>query len=192
MNLLLENVAKHVNLTPEEQELFLNSFTRHHYPAKTLLLKEGEVSKESIFVLSGILRNYCINYDLAEHTLSFASTGWWIADMYSFLTQQPGQSFIEVVEEAEVLSQTYEQRLKLFDQIPKIERFQRILIERSLIANQQRLMNNLSLPAEERYEKFCERFPDIIYRLPQKQIASYLGITPQFFSKMKRKILKGE
>lgn len=88
-----------------------------------------------------------------------------------------------------ILTMTRTQQLALFDRVPKMERYFRILIERSLIANQQRLMDNLSLTAEERYERFCERYPDIKNCLPQKQIASYLGITPEFFSKLKKRIL---
>lgn len=192
MELLLKNVAKHVQLSKEEEQVLLDSFTTVHYPARTQLLKSGEICVTSTFVLSGILRNYCTDNQITEHTMNFATTGWWIADMYSFLSQQPGNSYIEVVEDAVVMTQTREQQLAIFDRIPKMERFFRILLERSLIANQQRLMDNMALSAEERYERFCLRFPTIKYNLPQKQIASYLGITPEFFSKMKKRLLTGK
>lgn len=189
MNLLLESIAKHVTLTPLEQEIVLNSFESQRYSAKEKLLIEGEVCHNSSFIVSGILRNYFVDDQIVEHTVSFATNGWWIADMYSFLSEKPGNTYIEVVEDAMVLTLTRKKQLELFDQVPKIERYFRILIERSLIANQQRLMDNLSLTAEERYERFCERFPDIVHCLPQKQIASYLGITPEFFSKLKKRML---
>lgn len=192
MKLLLENIARFVQLNSKEEALLLDSFKKEDYSAKTILLREGEVCLSHIFVLSGILRHYSIGDELDEHTLSFSSKDWWAGDMYSFLAQKPGASYIEVIEDAVVLTQTREKQLELFDQIPKMERFYRILIERSLVANQQRLMDKMRLSAEERYQRFSERYPDIMYRLPQKDIASYLGITPQFFSKMKRKILKGE
>jgi len=189
MNLLLESITKHVTLTPLEQEIVLNSFESQRYSAKEKLLIEGEICHNSSFVVSGILRNYFVDDQIVEHTVSFATNGWWIADMYSFLSEKPGNTYIEVVEDAMVLTLTRKKQLELFDQVPKIERYFRILIERSLIANQQRLMDNLSLTAEERYERFCERFPDIVHCLPQKQIASYLGITPEFFSKLKKRML---
>ena len=189
MDILLESIAKHVTLTDIEQKVVLDSFESHRYSAKEKLLNEGEICYNSTFIISGILRNYFVDDQLVEHTVSFATNGWWIADMYSFLSQKPGNSYIEVVEDAMVLTLTREQQLNLFDQVPKMERYFRILIERSLIANQQRLMDNLSLTAEERYERFSERFPDIQYCLPQKQIASYLCITPEFFSKLKKRML---
>jgi CRP-like cAMP-binding protein len=189
VDILLESIAKHVTLTEVEQKIVLDSFESHRYSAKEKLLVEGEICYNSTFVISGILRNYFVDDQIVEHTVSFATNGWWIADMYSFLSQKPGNSYIEVVEDAMVLTMTREQQLNLFDQVPKMERYFRILIERSLIANQQRLMDNLSLTAEERYERFCERFPDIKHCLPQKQIASYLGITPEFFSKLKKRML---
>lgn len=192
MDLLLQNIAKYVALSKEEQEIVLNTYTTTRYPAKTLLLKEGEVCVNSTFVLSGILRNYCKDAQDVDHTISFAANGWWIADMYSFLSQKPGNSFIEVVEDAIVMTITREQQEELFDRVPKMERFFRILIERSLVANQQRLMDNMTLSAEIRYTKFLERFPEIKYCLPQKQIASYLGVTPEFFSKMKKRMLLGK
>lgn len=189
VDILLENIAKHVTLTKEEEKIILDSFESHRYSAKDKLLQQGEVCHNSTFVVSGILRNYFVDDQIVEHTVNFASNGWWIADMYSFLSQKPGNSYIEVVEDAMILTMTRTQQLALFDRVPKMERYFRILIERSLIANQQRLMDNLSLTAEERYERFCERYPDIKNCLPQKQIASYLGITPEFFSKLKKRIL---
>lgn len=191
-NLLLQNVARFVNLSEEEEELLIASFTYEKHPAKTMLLKEGELCNANTFVLSGILRNYTVDGDLHEHTISFALKDWWIGDMYSFLSQKPGDSFIEVIEDAEILTQTRQEQLALFDKIPKMERYYRILIERSLVAGRQRLLDNMRLSAEERYGKFLKRYADIAYHVPQKDIASYLGVTPQFFSKMKRKMLKGE
>jgi CRP-like cAMP-binding protein len=122
--------------------------------------------------------------------LSFACEGWWIGDMYSLLSQKPGTLFIEVLEDAEVVLLSKENQEQLYLEIPKLERFFRILTENSLVANQERLMDNLSLTAEERFEKFCKKYPTLIQKLPQKQIASYIGVTPEFFSKMKRKLLK--
>jgi CRP-like cAMP-binding protein len=192
VDLLLQSIAKHVTLTKEEQQIVLDSFTVTRYPAKTKLLSAGEVCINSTFVLSGILRNYCLDDQAVDHTVSFAAQGWWIADMYSFLSQKPGNSFIEVVEDAIVMTMSRDHQLALFDRVPRVERYFRVLIERSLVANQQRLMDNLTLPAEERYTRFLERFPEIKYCLPQKQIASYLGVTPEFFSKMKKKMLIGK
>ena len=190
MELILENIAKHVSLTAEEQALFLSKLETKTYKPKTILLNAGEVCKHSYFVNSGILRSFNINDNIVEHVLSFACEGWWMSDMYSFFSQKPGQLFIEVLEEAEVVSLSKENQEQLYLEIPKLERFFRILIENSLVANQQRLMDNLSLPAEERFEKFTTKYGSLVHKIPQKQIASFIGVTPEFFSKMKARLLK--
>lgn len=190
MNLLLENIAKHVSLTPEEQTHFLSLTETKSYKAKTILLKEGEVCTYSFFVTKGILRSYTIDENGVEHVVSFACPGWWIADMYSYLSQRPGQLYIEVNEDAEVILLSKENQEQLYHDIPKTERFFRILIENSLVANQQRLIDNLTFTAEARYDKFSKKYAALIHFLPQKQIASYIGVTPEFFSKMKARLLK--
>lgn len=190
MNAILENINKHVTLTPQEQDLFLSKTETQHYKAKTVLLNAGEICKHSYFVNSGVLRSFNINDNIVEHVLSFATNGWWISDMYSLLSQKPGNLFIQVIEDAEVVILSKVNQEILYKEIPKLERFFRILAENSLVAHQQRLMDNLSLTAEERFDKFCKKYTNLIYNVPQKQIASYLGVTPEFFSKMKSKMLR--
>jgi CRP/FNR family transcriptional regulator, anaerobic regulatory protein len=188
--LILENIGKLVCLTEAEQSLILSKIEVRQYKAKTLILRAGEVCTHSYFVESGLLRSFTINDHIVEHVMSFACAGWWIGDMYSLLSQQPGTLFIEVMEDAEVVLLSKENQEALYQSIPKMERFFRILTENSLVANQERLMDNLSLTAEERFEKFCKRYPSLIQQVPQKQIASYIGVTPEFFSKMKSKMLR--
>lgn len=190
MALILENISKIVALTPEEQQLFLSRTETQHYKAKSILLHAGEIAKYSYFVNYGLLRSFSINDNIVEHILTFACEGWWIGDLYSLLSQKPGNLFIEVLEDAELVLLDKANQEILYSEIPKLERFFRILTENSLIANQERLMDNLSLSAEERFEKFQKKFPTLLQRVPQKQIASYIGVTPEFFSKMKTKLLR--
>lgn len=190
MNLLLKNIAKHVTLTEEEEERVLFLTEEQSYKAKTILLKAGEVCTQSYFVNKGILRSYTVDENGVEHVVSFACPEWWIADMYSYLSQRPGQLYIEANEDAEVIVLTKENQEKLYYEVPKMERFFRILIENSLVSNQQRLIDNLTFSAEARFDKFSRKFKSILPYLPQKQIASYLGVTPEFFSKMKSKMLR--
>ncbi|WP_395051890.1 Crp/Fnr family transcriptional regulator [Flavobacterium sp.] len=110
--------------------------------------------------------------------------------MYSYISGKPGNLFIEVLEDAEVVIITKENQQILFEKIPKLERFFRILSENSLVTHQERLMDNLSLSAEERFDKFCKKYPTLIQKVPQKQITSYIGVTPEFFSKMKSRMLR--
>ena len=190
MALIIENIEKIIPLSELEKELILSKIEVKNYKAKTVLLNAGEICKHSYFVNSGILRSFNINDNIVEYVLHFACEGWWIGDMYSLLSQKPGNLFIEVNEDAEVVILSKENQEELYLKIPKLERFFRILTENSLVAHQERLMDNLSLSAEERFEKFCSKYPTLIQRVPQKQIASYIGVTPEFFSKMKAKMLR--
>ena len=158
---ILENISRIVTLTPQEQALFLSNVETKNYKAKTILLNAGEICKHSYFVNSGLLRSFNINDNIVEHVLQFACEGWWIGDMYSLLSQKPGNLFIEVMEDSEVVLLPKENQEKLYTEIPKLERFFRILTENSLVSNQERLMDNLSLTAEERFEKFCKKYPTL-------------------------------
>lgn len=190
MSLLIDNINKIITLTPEEEKLILSQVEVKPYKSKSLLLKSNEISRNTYFIQSGVVRSFNINDHIIEHVLHFACEGWWIGDMYSYITEKPGNLFIEVIEDAEIVIISKEKHQILYREIPKLERYFRILAENSLVAHQERLMDNLSLTAEERFEKFCSKYPTLIQRVPQKQIASYIGVTPEFFSKMKARLLK--
>lgn len=190
MTQILDNISKIVSLTPDEEQRLLSKLETKQYMAKSIILHAGEICQYSYFVNSGLLRSFTINDHIVEHVLSFACEGWWIGDMYSLLSQKPGNLFIEVLEDAEVVLLSKENQEMLYQETPKLERFFRILTENSLVAHQERLMDNLSLSAEERFEKFCKKYPTLIQKVSQKNVASYIGVTPEFYSKMKSKLLK--
>jgi CRP-like cAMP-binding protein len=190
MQSILQNISKYVTLTAEEEQLFLSKTETKTVKTKTILLSAGEISRYTYFVNSGILRSFNINDNIIEHVLHFACEGWWIGDMYSYIAEKPGNLFIEVLEDAEIVVISKAHHQQLYYDISKLERFFRILTENSLVAHQERLMDNLSLTAEERFEKFCSKYPTLIQKIPQKHIASYIGVTPEFFSKMKARLLK--
>jgi CRP-like cAMP-binding protein len=188
--LILDNLAKHIHLTPAEQDIFITYLQTKKIKRKQFLLTDGDICKYSAFVTSGCLRGYTVDKGGIEHVLSFAPPDWWIADMYSLLSQKPGILNIEALEDTEVLLLSKANQEKLYLEIPKFEHFFRILIENSLVASQQRLIDGLSLTAEERYHNFCKRYPTLIDHLPQKQIASYIGVTPEFFSRMRSEMVR--
>lgn len=190
MKPIIQNISKIISLTPEEEAIFLSKIETKNFKAKTILLSSGQIADNTYFVNSGILRSFNINDNIIEHILHFACEGWWMGDMYSNISRKPGNLFIEVLEDSELEIISRENREELFEKIPKLERFFRILTENSLVAHQERLMDNLSLTAEERFEKFCKKYSALMQRIPQKQIASYIGVTPEFFSKMKSKMLR--
>jgi CRP-like cAMP-binding protein len=189
-SLLLKNFAKHITLTKAEENFTLSLFEYKTLSAKHFLLQQGEICKDSAFVLNGCLRGYTIDRNGDEHVLSFAPADWWIGDMYSLLSEKPGNLNIEAMIDAEVLLISKINQEKLYRKVPKFERFFRIIIEKSLISFQQRLNDNLSLTAQERYLKFCKIYPQLIHNISQKQIAAYIGVTPEFLSKLKAKQAK--
>lgn len=189
--LIIQNIARHIALSPAEQTHFLSLLQEKSIRRKRYLLRENEVCKHSAFVIKGCLRGYTLDSNGYEHILQFAPPDWWIADMYSLITQKPGNLNIDALEDTEVLLLAKTDQEQLYTDIPKFERFFRIITENSLVSSRQRLLDNLSLTAKERYERFCTRYPTLIYCLPQKQIAAYIGVTPEFLSKLKADLLRG-
>lgn len=190
--LLLNNISRYIQLDETEKAIFTAYLQTKKVKRKQVLLSDGEICKYSYFVTSGCLRGFTVDKNGIAHVLSFAPPGWWIADMYSLISQKPGILNIEALEDTEIILLSKANQEKLYHEVPKFERFFRILIEKSLVASQQRLVDNVSLTAEERYSIFCKRYPTLIDHLPQKQIASYIGVTPEFFSRMRAGMVKGK
>lgn len=161
-----------------------------NHQEKDFFLQEGEVQRSLVFVAEGCLRSYSIDENGFEHILQFAPPGWWIGDMRSSLDQTPASLNIDAVDESEVVLIAMKDLEKLYDTVPMLDRFFRILSERSLAAQQHRVIDALSLSAKERYNNFCSQYPSLITCLPQKYVASYIGITPEFLSKMLKQPVK--
>src|SRR5579859_3986776 len=179
-DLFLDSIAKHVPLTGEEQVRLSSLLTFKKVKRKHFLLQEGEINRTGVFVTAGVLRLYSVDKNGFEHILQFAPPGWWIGDLTSFLRQQPSNLNVDAVDDSEVILLSKSNLEKLYETIPKLERFFRVLAENALATYQQRLVNNLSLSAKERYENFCQLYPSLIQCLPQKQVAAYIGVTPEF------------
>lgn len=188
--LILDNIARHISLSDEEQQFFINILVPRNIRRKQYLLKDGEVCKYTAFVTNGCLRGYTVDGNGFEHILQFAPADWWIADMYSLITQAPGQLNIDALEDTEVLLLPKVMQEELFATIPKFERFFRIITEKSLVTNRQRILDGMSLTAAQRYAQFCQRYPSLIHTLPQKQVAAYIGVTPEFLSKLRSDFIK--
>lgn len=190
--LLLDNFRRHIELSSEEADTILKKFKKESYKSKTVLIRPGMDANFTYFVLKGVLRSYTIDANGAEHILNIATPNWWMADMYSYLGDKPAIMYVDVVDDCELLSITREEVETLYEEIPRLERFFRILTENNLLSNQQRVLDKMSLTAEERYEKFIKKHPEVTQCLPQKYIASYIGVTPEFFSKMKSRMLRNK
>jgi len=184
---ILKNVAKHISLTREEATCFTSLLIYKEVPKKTTLLAEGHACTQLSYVHSGALRSYCLDKEGKESTIMFAVADWWLTDMYCFLNEKPAMMYIETIEDSCILNLGRENFNNLFAAVPKFERFFRILLQNAYTREQLRTIENLTLTAEERYFRFINKYPQIVSQVTQKQIASYLGITPEFLSAIRKK-----
>jgi len=190
-DLLLSNIARHISLDKEETEYFISLLSSRTLKKKNYLLEAGQPCTTISYVNEGFLRAYYRDADDNETTIMFAVADWWITDMTCFVNQTLSITSIEAIEDTSVFQLTKENMERLFIKVPKFERFFRILMQNSYVREQSRVLQTLSLPAEERYTAFLKKYPSIAGRLTQKQIASYLGITPEFLSVIRKNISKG-
>jgi CRP-like cAMP-binding protein len=191
-DLILKNIAKHISLNEEEINYFTSHLTYKEISKKTILLTEGQACKQLSYVHSGALRSYCLDKEGKESTIMFAMADWWVTDMYCYLNEKPAMMYIETIEDSSIFQLGKENFNKLFTAIPKFERFFRILMQNAYTREQLRIIENLTLTAEERYDRFINKYPQIAKQVTQKQIASYLGITPEFLSAIRKKKAQGK
>ncbi|ASK29553.1 hypothetical protein CEY12_05280 [Chryseobacterium sp. T16E-39] len=184
-SLILKNISQHISLSDEEAHYFISLLKERKIQKKELILKQQQLCKEISFVHSGILRAFYMDTAGKESTIMFAMTDWWITDMYCFVNQKPAMLNIEALEDSVVFQLKKDDLEELYSKVPKFERFFRIMMQNAYTREQLRIIENLSLSAEERYYTFIQKYPLAAERITQKQIASYLGITPEFLSTIK-------
>ena len=183
-------VLKCINLSATELEYFNSILEYKVIPKKTMLLQTGNVCNFEAYVIKGCIREYYIDNNGAEVTLQFAVEDWWVSDIASFQDQTISNMYIETLEECELLTLSRQSKEQLLSQIPRLERMFRMMIQRHLSVVQSRLFKTITNTASEKYLEFINRYPTIPQRVPQHYIASYLGITPEFLSKLRSRHLK--
>lgn len=188
-DLLYKKIQEKIELTDDEFNYCKTLFIPKKLRKRQYLLQEGDVCKYQAFVEKGILRSYTIDEKGNEHILQFASEGWWMADLSSFLTGEPSVFTMDALENAELLLITRDSWELLLQQIPRLEHYFRILIQNHLITTQKRLLQSLSEQAEERYLRFTKIYPDCVQRVPQHMIASYLGISRETLSRIRKQLV---
>jgi len=183
-------VLKCVDLSQPELEYF-NSILEHKViPKKTILLRAGDVCNFEAYVIKGCIREYYIDSNGAEVTLQFAVEDWWVSDITSFQDQKVSNMNIETLEDCELLMLSRESKEQLLAKVPKLERMFRLMIQRHLSVIQSRLFKTITHTGMEKYQEFIKRYPTIPQRAPQHYIASYLGMSPEFLSKLRGRLLK--
>jgi CRP-like cAMP-binding protein len=183
---ILASVAQHIQLTEQEQQFFTSLLRPRTLRKKQYLLQAGDVSRFENFVVKGLLRAYTVDAKGQEHIAMFAPEGWWISDLYSFLAGTPATQHIDALEDTEVLSIERPDLERLYIEVPKFDRFFRILLQNAFVANQRRILAGISQSAEEQYDAFLKKYPTLGQRIPQHQIASFLGITPETISRIRK------
>jgi CRP-like cAMP-binding protein len=178
-------IREYVELTAAEESILQSKIKVKRYVKGQFVVQNGDVCKYENFVLSGCLKTFYIDDKGQEHIVMLAIENWWTADLGSFITQTPADLNVQCVENSELVQLHYNDLEQLYMAIPKFERFFRIIIQKAFVAAQQRIVRNFSLPAADRYIQFRQQYPKIEQRVPQYMIASYLGITKEFLSKIR-------
>lgn len=184
-SLILRNISRHISLSDDEANYFNSLLNERKVRKKECILKQQEPCKEISFVHSGLLRAFYLDATGKESTIMFALPDWWITDMYCFVNEKPAMLNIEALEDSIIFQLKKGDLDKLYSTVPKFERFFRIMMQNAYTREQLRIIENLSLSSEERYNAFIRKYPVAAERITQKQIASYLGITPEFLSTIK-------
>ncbi|MCB0564764.1 MAG: Crp/Fnr family transcriptional regulator [Phaeodactylibacter sp.] len=185
---LISYFNNHLSLNEEEKAFVRKNFFEKRVKRRQFILQEGDVCRLNTFVAEGCFRMYMIDEKGKEHNLQFAAENWWIGDIGSFHSEKPSKLYIEAMENSIILQIRKEGQLRLFDEHPKFNRIFRVFTENALVSFQNRVLQNISSTAEERYLDFIGRYPYLLNRISNVQIASYLGVTPEFLSTIRKKL----
>ncbi|SMO83345.1 Crp/Fnr family transcriptional regulator [Gracilimonas mengyeensis] len=184
---IIENFRKYVKLSDEQAGRFFEIAEKKHLSKNELLIDQGEEECPLCLIASGCLMTYHTCTDETQHVIQFGRDMWWTTDLFAFQNHQPSGYSIKAMTETEVYVLNAEAFEKLLAEAPCYERYFRIIFQNSLISHQRRIISNISFTAEEKYTAFRQAYPDVEQLVPQKYIASYLGITPEFLSKIRRR-----
>jgi CRP-like cAMP-binding protein len=184
-NKVVEYAKKFLDLTDEEIQLFSNSFKEVKIKKRQFIIQPDFVAKHRNYVVKGAFRGYVVGDEGEDHTIQFAVEDWWISDYNSYINQLPATMFVVALEDSIILRIDFETEKHLKQANHKFETLFRIMAERSTAYMQRRIITNLTKTAEERFHEFEDKYPLISNRVPQYALASYLGITTQYLSKLR-------
>lgn len=184
---LISNIRRYVSFSDEEAERIIEIAHLKHIKKKELLDEPGKVSNYRNYVVHGAFRSYFIDHEGKEHTVQIAVDDWFVSDFYSYVTQTPAILYVEALENSTILQMHYDDIEPLCKEIHALSEYFRASTERAFAFSRNRALSNLSKTAEERYDEFLNRYPNIIDRVPQYIVASYLGMSAEFLSKIRTK-----
>ena len=187
---VINYVERHIPLTDEEKQYLASLLRITRITKKQCIVQPDFICRYRSYVVSGAMRAYLIDKNGDDHTIAFAIEDWWISDYNSYIFQTPASMFVEAVEDTVLIQIDYNAEQLLMETHPKFERFFRIVTQRSFAYLQRRVMANLTMTAEERYQEFSDKYPKLVNRFPQYAVASYLGFSTEFLSKIRNKRVK--
>ncbi|MBR9757818.1 MAG: Crp/Fnr family transcriptional regulator [Algicola sp.] len=185
---LLDYIAQYVALSEEERDFLVSKLRYRRYLKGQFILQQGDVSKTECFIVKGCTKMFFVDDEGQEHIVMFSIEDWWTSDLGSFSAQIPSDFNVQCLEDTETIQFHIDVIEEVFERIPKMERFFRKIIEKAYVSSQKRIVRNFSMAAKARYLYFRETYPKMERRIPQYMIASYLGITKEFLSKIKSQL----
>ncbi|MEO9870280.1 Crp/Fnr family transcriptional regulator [Ekhidna sp.] len=185
---IVQHIDRVVSLNTSEKEAFSSIVEERVVKRKSFIVQPGFVCKHQSHIVQGAMRSYFITPDGNEHTIAIAIDDWWISDFYSYTNQTSASLYVEALEDTTIQQIRYENVEKICTEYPSFERFFRLVAQKAFAFSQRRALSNLGKTAEERYLEYTEMYPQIIQRVPQYILASYLGMTPEFLSKIRKKL----
>ncbi|MEL6556714.1 MAG: Crp/Fnr family transcriptional regulator [Bacteroidota bacterium] len=185
---LIENISRYVELTHEEEEQIFGIIKTTRVRKRQFIDQPGFISGYRNYIYQGAFRSFFLDREGKEHTVQIAIEDWFVSDFYSYITQTPATLFVEALEDAVIFQMTYRDIEGLCKKIHNLSEYFRITTERAFAYSRKRALSNLSKDAEQRYVEFTERYPGMANRIPQKVIASYLGMSPEFLSRIRSQL----
>ncbi len=185
---LLSNIRRYVDISEEETERIKAISEVKTIRKRQFLDQPGFVSRFRNYVIDGSFRSYYVDEEGKEHTVQIAINDWFVSDFYSYITQTPATLFVEALEDSKIIQMKYEDIEPLCKELHSVSEYFRVSTEKAFAFSRNRALSNLSKTAEERFLEFNDRYPNIIERVPQYIVASYLGISAEFLSKIRKKL----
>ena len=182
-------INSYVSLTKDEEAIILSTVTYRKYLKGQYVVQQGDTCKQSGFIIAGSTRTFYADNEGQEHIVMFSFENWWASEIGSFISQTPSDYNVHCIENTELIQLSYENQEVLFKKVPKLERFFRLVLETAFVSAQKRIVRNFTLSAKERYVYFKAQHPEMEQRIPQYMVASFLGITKEFLSKIKGQLL---
>lgn len=188
MQTFLDYVKQRIELNSEEEAIIISKLKKRKYLKGQYIVQEGDICRYQSFIVQGKVRTFYLDKKGNEHIVMFGIENWWTADLGSFISQTEAEFNVQCLENTEVIQLSFTDSEDLFRELPKMERFFRLIIQSAYVKTQKRIVQNYSLSAKERYLEFCKEYPELEQRIPQYMIASYLGITKEFLSSIRSQL----